>query len=132
MLGADAIQVGTRFLSALECNVHQEYKDKILKASDVSTIVTGKSLGHPVRSLKTPFSRTFSKMENDPSVDPNEILAFGSGALRKAVQEGDRNGSYMAGECAGMVKNIEPAKAIVEDLILGAEKVIREACGRLS
>lgn len=132
MLGADAIQVGTRFLSALECNVHQEYKDKILKASDVSTIVTGKSLGHPVRSLKTPFSRTFSKMENDPSVDPNEILAFGSGALRKAVQEGDKNGSYMAGECAGMVKNIEPAKAIVEDLILGAEKVIREACGRLS
>lgn len=132
MLGADAIQVGTRFLSALECNVHQEYKDKVLKATDVSTIVTGKSLGHPVRSLKTPFSRTFSKMENDPSVDPNEILAFGSGALRKAVQEGDRNGSYMAGECAGMVKNIEPAKAIVEDLILGAEKVIREACGRLS
>lgn len=132
MLGADAIQVGTRFLSALECNVHQEYKDKILKASDVSTIVTGKSLGHPVRSLKTPFSRTFSKMENDPSVDPNEILAFGSGALRKAVQEGDKNGSYMAGECAGMVKNIEPAKAIVEDLILGAEKVIREVCGRLS
>lgn len=132
MLGADAIQVGTRFLSAEECNVHQEYKDKILKASDVSTIVTGKSLGHPVRSLKTPFSRTFSKMENDPSVNPDEILAFGSGALRKAVQEGDKNGSYMAGECAGMVKNIEPAKAIVEDLILGAEKVIREACGRLS
>ena len=132
MLGADAIQVGTRFLSALECNVHQEYKDKILKASDVSTIVTGKSLGHPVRSLKTPFSRTFSTMENDPSVDQSEILAFGSGALRKAVQEGDKNGSYMAGECAGMVKNIEPAKAIVEDLILGAEKVIREAYERLS
>jgi len=132
MLGADAIQVGTRFLSALECNVHQEYKDKVLKATDVSTIVTGKSLGHPVRSLKTPFSRTFSKMENDPSVDQSEILAFGSGALRKAVQEGDRNGSYMAGECAGMVKNIEPAKAIVEDLILGAEKVIRDACSRLS
>lgn len=132
MLGADAIQVGTRFLSALECNVHQEYKDKILKASDVSTIVTGKSLGHPVRSLKTPFSRTFSKMENDPSVNQDEILAFGSGALRKAVQEGDKNGSYMAGECAGMVKNIEPAKAIVEDLILGAEKVIRESLERLS
>ena len=132
MLGADAIQVGTRFLSAQECNVHQEYKDKILKASDVSTIVTGKSLGHPVRSLKTPFSRTFSKMENDPSVTPEEILAFGSGALRKAVQEGDKNGSYMAGECAGMVRNIEPAKAIVEDLILGAEKVIRETYNRLS
>lgn len=126
MLGADAIQVGTRFLSAEECNIHQEYKDKILKATDISTIVTGKSLGHPVRSLKTPFSKSFAKMEADPSVTPDEILAFGSGALRKAVQEGDRNGSYMAGECAGMVRKIEPAKAIVEDLILGAEKVIRE------
>lgn len=132
MLGADAIQVGTRFLSAEECTVHQEYKDKILKATDVSTIVTGKSLGHPVRSLKTPFSRTFSKMENDTSVSQEDILAFGSGALRKAVQEGDRNGSYMAGECAGMVKKIEPAKAIVEDLILGAEKVIRESLARLA
>ena len=132
MLGADAIQVGTRFLSAEECTIHQEYKDKILKATDVSTIVTGKSLGHPVRSLKTPFSRTFSKMENDPSVNQDEILAFGAGALRKAVQEGDKNGSYMAGECAGMVKKIEPAKAIVEDLILGAVEVIKERLTRLS
>ena len=132
MLGADAIQVGTRFLSAEECTIHQEYKDKILKATDVSTIVTGKSLGHPVRSLKTPFSRTFSKMENDPSVNQDEILAFGAGALRKAVQEGDKNGSYMAGECAGMVKKIEPAKAIVEDLILGAVEVIKDSLKRLS
>lgn len=131
MLGADAIQVGTRFLSAEECTAHQEYKDKIIKASDVSTIVTGKSLGHPVRSLKTPFSRNFSKMENDPSVSPEEILAFGSGALRKAVQDGDRNGSYMAGECAGMVKTIEPAQAIVEDLILGAEEVMKRNLSRI-
>ena len=132
MLGADAIQVGTRFLSAEECNVHEAYKEKILKATDISTIVTGKSFGHPVRSLKTPFSKSFAKMEADPAVSPEEILAFGSGALRKAVQEGDRNGSYMAGECAGMVKNIEPAKAIVEDLILGAEKVMADVSARLS
>ena len=132
MLGADAIQVGTRFLSAEECNVHPEYKEKILKATDISTIVTGKSLGHPVRSLKTPFSKTFARMEADPSTDKNDILALGSGALRKAVQEGDRNGTYMAGECAGMVKRIEPAKAIVEDLVLGAEKVIRETAARIA
>lgn len=132
MLGADAIQVGTRFLSAEECTAHQEYKDKIIKASDVSTIVTGKTLGHPVRSLKTPFSRTFAKMETDPSVNHDEILSFGTGALRKAVQEGDKNGSYMAGECAGMVKRIEPAKAIVEDLILGAERVIKANLERLA
>jgi len=126
MLGAEAVQVGTRFLSAQECNVHEVYKEKILKATDISTIVTGKRFGHPVRSLKTPFSKSFAKMENDPSVTPEEILALGSGALRKAVQEGDRNGTYMAGECAGMVKKIEPAKDIVEDLVLGAEKVIAE------
>lgn len=131
MLGADAIQVGTRFLSAEECTAHEEYKQKILKATDISTIVTGKTLGHPVRSLKTPFSKSFAKMESDPNVTPEEILSFGTGALRKAVKEGDRNGSYMAGECAGMVKNIEPAKVIVEDLILGAEKVIREAYSNL-
>lgn len=130
MLGADAVQLGTRFLSAEECNVHQEYKDKILKATDVSTIVTGKTLGHPVRSLKTPFSRNFSKMENDPSVNKEDILAFGSGALRKAVKEGDRNGSYMAGECAGMVNRIEPAASIIEDLISGAESTIREISAR--
>ena len=127
MLGADGVQVGTRFLCAEECTVNQAYKDKILKASDVSTIVTGKTLGHPVRSLKTPFSKTFAKMEADPSVKPDEILAFGTGALRKAVKEGDTNGSYMAGECAGMVKKIEPAKDIIEDLTGGAEKLIREA-----
>ncbi len=131
MLGADAIQVGTRFLSAEECNVHEIYKEKILKATDISTIVTGKSLGHPVRSLKTPFSKSFARMEADPAVTPDEILAFGSGALRKAVQEGDRNGSYMAGECAGMVKKIEPAKAIVEDLILGAESIMKRTSERI-
>lgn len=131
MLGAEAIQVGTRFLSAEECNVHQVYKDKILKASDISTTVTGKTLGHPVRSLKTPFSKKFARMEADPNVTPEDILAFGSGSLRKAVQEGDINGSYMAGECAGMVRKIEPAKDIVEDLILGAERIIGEAAARL-
>lgn len=132
MLGADAIQVGTRFLAAEECTAHQVYKEKILKATDISTIVTGKTLGHPVRSLKTPFSKSFAKMEADPAVTSAEILAFGTGALRKAVKEGDLNGSYMAGECAGMVKKIEPAKAIVEDLILGAEKVIAEKAAALA
>lgn len=126
MLGAEAVQVGTRFLSALECNIHPIYKEKILNATDISTIVTGKSLGHPVRSLKTPFSKTLARMESDPSVNREDILAFGSGALRRAVQEGDRDGSYMAGECAGMVKAIEPAASIVEDIIMGAEKVMSQ------
>ena len=130
-IGADAVQVGTRFIAATECTAHATYKEKLIKATDLSTIVTGKSLGHPVRSLKTPFSRNFAKMENDPNITPEEILAFGGGALRKAVKEGDIDGSYMAGECAGMVKNIEPAAEIVKDIILGAEKVIKETAGRL-
>lgn len=130
ILGADAVQVGTRFLAAEECTVHENYKNGILKATDLSTIVTGKTLGHPVRSLKTPFSKTFAKMEADPTVKPEEILAFGTGALRKAVKEGDPDGSYMAGEVSGLVKKIEPAKAIVEDIICGAEKILREASER--
>ena len=127
ILGADAIQVGTRFLAAEECTVHQNYKDRILKATDNSTMVTGKTLGHPVRSMKSPFSTTFAKMEADPAVKPEEILAFGTGALRKAAKEGDPNGSYMAGEAAGLVNRIEPAGAIVDDLILGAERILRDA-----
>lgn len=127
IFGAQGIQVGTRFIVADECTVSQYYKDQILKATDISTIVTGKTLGHPVRSLKTVFSKTFAKMEADPSVKPEEILAFGTGALRKAVKEGDANGSFMAGECAGMVKKAEPAKAIIEDIIDGAEKILAHA-----
>lgn len=126
MLGAEGVQLGTRFLVAEECNVHEEYKEKVLRATDISTIVTGKSLGHPVRSLKTPFSRTFAKMESDPAITPEEMLAYGSGSLRKAVQEGDEMGSYMAGECAGMVKKRERVKEIVLDLVEGAEWVMRQ------
>lgn len=126
MLGAEGVQVGTRFLVAEECNVHSVYKEKILNATDISTIVTGKRIGHPVRSLKTPFSKNLAKMENDPMANPEEVFSMGAGALRRAAKEGDVNGSYMAGECAGMVRRSEPAKAIVEDLILGAEAVIEQ------
>ncbi len=131
MLGADGVQVGTRFITATECRAHTNYKEKLVEATDISTIVTGKSSGHPVRSLKTQFSRTFAKMEADPNVTPEEILAFGGGSLRKAVLEGDADGSYMAGECAGLIKKVEPAVAIVEDIILGAEKVMKERMERL-
>lgn len=126
MLGAEGVQLGTRFLVATECTVHSVYKAKVLGASDVSTIVTGKTLGHPVRSLKTPFSKAFARMENDPNASQEEILAFGSGALRRAVQEGDNMGSYMCGEIAGMIKAEQSAKEIIEDLVYGAEAVIKD------
>lgn len=126
MLGAEGVQLGTRFLVATECTAHSAYKAKVLGASDVSTIVTGKTLGHPVRSLKTPFSKAFARMENDPNASQEEILAFGSGALRRAVQEGDNMGSYMCGEIAGMIKAEQSAKEIIEDLVYGAEAVIKD------
>lgn len=89
MLGACGIQMGTRFLVANECNVSNEYKQKIIKAKDIDTMVTGKRLGHPVRVLKNPFAREFYKMEYNSNITDEEIEAFGSGSLRKAAVEGD-------------------------------------------
>lgn len=133
MFGAVGVQVGTRFLMADECNIHDNYKDKLIKASDVSTIVTGKSYGDAVRSLKTPFSKKFFKMEFDPAVPKEEVLEFGRGSMRKAVFDGDNaGGSFLAGEVAGMIKTRESAAAIVEDLMGGAEKLLSGAAALLA
>lgn len=124
MLGACGVQVGTRFLSADECKVHPVYKERLIKATDIGTMVTGKRLGDAVRSLKTPFSKQFAKMEAS-GVPDDEIRAFGTGSLRKAVFDGDLSGgSFLAGEVAGMIRRTEPAAAIVDDIINGAEKLI--------
>lgn len=128
MLGACGVQVGTRFLVADECHVHENYKEKLIKASDVSTIVTGKSMGDAVRCLKNPFSKKFFKMEYDPAVPKEEVLRFGTGSLRKAVFDGDNaSGSFLAGEVAGMITRCQPAAEIVEDIMGGAEKLLRSA-----
>ena len=128
MLGACGVQVGTRFLSAEECCVHPVYKERLIKASDIGTMVTGKRLGDAVRSLKTPFSKQFAKMEADASIPDDAIRAFGTGSLRKAVFDGDLSGgSFLAGEVAGMVRRTESAAAIVDDIIGGAEKLLAGA-----
>lgn len=128
MLGACGVQVGTRFLLAEECRVHQVYKERLIKASDIGTMVTGKSLGDAVRALKTPFTKQFAKMEADPNITDDEIRAFGTGSLRKAVFDGDlAGGSFLAGEVAGMLTKIEPAAAIVDDIIGGAQKLLAQA-----
>jgi enoyl-[acyl-carrier protein] reductase II len=128
MLGACGVQVGTRFLVAEECCVHPVYKERLIKASDIGTMVTGKSLGDAVRSLKTPFSKQFAKMEADPNVTDDEIRAFGTGSLKKAVFDGDLSGgSFLAGEVSGMITRIEPAAAIVDDIIGGAQKCLSTA-----
>lgn len=129
MLGACGIQVGTRFLSAYECNIHKNYKDKILKANDLATVVTGKRLGHPVRSLRTQFTRDYLKAEYDSStVSDEELEAMGTGALRLAVQEGDVNrGCFLAGQIAAMVKKEQPAAEIITEIMDEAETVLRSA-----
>ena len=132
MLGACAVQMGTRFLCASECSVHPAYKEKILKATDLCTMVTGRRLGHPVRSLRTPFAREYAKAEYGGMPD-EELEALGTGALRRAVQEGDsERGCFLSGQAAAMVRKEQPAAEIVrevmeqaEPLLLGARKWIR-------
>ncbi len=128
IMGACGVQVGTRFLIADECHVHPVYKERLIKASDVSTMITGKSLGDAVRGLKTPFAKQFAKMEADPNVSDDQIRAFGTGSLRKAVFDGNlAEGSFLAGEVAGMIKKTETAAEIVDDIIGGAEKLLAGA-----
>ena len=128
MLGARGVQVGTRFLCATECQVHPNYKKKILAARDIDTVVTGKRLGHPVRCLKNPFARSFGQMEYDSSLTNEEIEAFGAGSLRKAAVEGDmENGSIMAGQIAALVKEEQPAAQIIREMFAQAEQLLAEA-----
>ncbi len=123
-LGASAVQVGTRFLVADECNVADSYKEKVLKAKDTATMVTGNSTGHPVRVIKNKFAKKFKKME-DENADIEKLEAFSSGSLRRAVVEGDiDNGSIMAGQIAGLVKERKSCKAIIEDLINMYERTV--------
>jgi len=123
VLGAQAVQVGTRFLVAHECNIHPTYKEQVLKANDVATTVTGRRTGHPVRSLKSEFSRNFAKIETDPNITDEEIHKLGGGALRAAAVDGDRQkGSFMAGQIAGLVKKEQSVKEIIQEMFAEAHK----------
>ena len=127
MLGAQGVQMGTRFLSATECSIHPSYKEKILKATDLCTMVTGKRLGHPVRSLRTQFARDYSKAEYGGMSD-DELEAMATGSLRRAVQEGDNDkGCFLSGQIASMVKKEQPAAEIIREVMEGAEPVLRGA-----
>ncbi len=125
MLGACAVQMGTRFLTAKECNVHPNYKDKVLKAKDRDTIVTGKSLGHPVRALKNSMTRKFQEMENDSTTLPEELEKMGAGALRRAAIDGDvKTGSCMCGQIAGLVKTEDTCFDIVTGICRDAYELM--------
>ena len=129
MLGAVGVQVGTRFLVAKECTIAQEYKNKVLKAKDIDTVVTGKRLGHPVRSIRNAFTREYTKAEYDSSnVSDEELENMGIGRLRLAAREGDvSNGTVLAGQVAGMVKEEQTAREIITEMFEQAEKVLNEA-----
>ncbi len=127
MLGAVGVQLGTRFLTCNECTIHPNYKEKVLKAGDLGTITTGKRLGHPVRSLKTPFSRNYAKVEyTDISDEALDQLAVGT--LRAAVKDGDiQNGCFLAGQIAGMVNREQPAAEIIREIFTEAETILAGA-----
>ncbi len=128
MLGADGVQVGTRFLVAKECNVHQNYKNKILKAKDIDTVITGNITGHPVRVLKNKLTKAYLALEKqETGKDEPDIAALerlGTGALRNAVVDGDmENGSVMSGQIAGLVNKEETCDEIIKDLIKDLDRV---------
>lgn len=128
MLGAKGVQLGTRFLVAKECTIHQNYKNKILGAKDIDTIVSGRRLGHPVRSLKNPFSRRFLKNEYDSTMTLEEMEAYGAGALRRAAVEGDeKNGCFMAGQISGLISKEQTCEEIIKEIFEQAEKLLNGA-----
>ena len=124
MLGAEAVQMGTRFLVAKECTVHQNYKDRVLKAKDIDSTVTGRTHGHPVRCLRNQMTREYVKLENEgKSFEELEYLTLGT--LRKAVQEGDvTNGTVMAGQIAGMVSKEQTCKEMIDEMMAQAETLL--------
>lgn len=130
-LGAEGVQVGTRFLVAEECTIHQNYKDRVIKANDIDTVVTGRVTGHPIRVIKNKLSRAFISLEKQGGLK-EEFEKLGSGALAKAVIEGEADyGSLMAGQIAGLIKKEQPAKEIIEEMFEEAEKCIKSIQERI-
>ena len=130
MLGAEGVQMGTRFLVAKECTVHQNYKNKVLKAKDIDTEVTGRATGHPVRVLKNKLSREFLKLEKE-GASVEELEKLGTGALAKAVKDGDiDNGSVMAGQIAGLVNKEQSCKEIIMEIVDETEKLLKNCGGK--
>ncbi|MCD8356366.1 MAG: enoyl-[acyl-carrier-protein] reductase FabK [Clostridia bacterium] len=129
LLGAEGVQCGTVFLSAEECRISQKYKDLIYKASDISTVITGKASGHPVRSLKTPLSRRLMEMEGHIETRTlEEIEAMTAGSLRKAVKDGNfTEGTFMSGQIAGLVNHSSNCHEIISTMVQDAESALSGA-----
>lgn len=127
MLGAEGVQVGTRFLAAEECQIHPTYKELVVKAKDTDSIVTGRSTGHPCRNVKTKFAKRLASGEKDGSLTPDKFEEITLGSLRKAVQDGNLDeGSFLCGAIAGMIKDVKPCKEIIEEMFSEAEKLLNK------
>ena len=124
MLGAEAVQIGTRFVVSKESIVHENYKERIIKAKDIDSTVTGRTHGHPVRCLRNQMTREYIKLEQEgKSFEELEYLTLGT--LRKAVQEGDvKNGTVMAGQIAGLISKEQTCKEMIEEMMGQAEKLL--------
>ncbi len=128
-LGAQAVQIGTRFVCSQECVAHPGYKQKILEAHDRSTVVTGRSTGLPLRSLKNSLTEQYQALE-EAGVSAEELNLFGQGRMHLGLIEGDvDDGSLLAGQIAGMVKEIKPVRAIIEEIVAEAEETIAGLSG---
>lgn len=124
-LGACGVQMGTRFLVADECTVSEAYKQKVLAAKDISTTVTGRRLGHPVRAIKTAYMNAYAKLEADSNYPDEKLEAFGAGSLRKAAKDGNvEEGCFLAGQIAGMVNKRQSAAEIIRDVMSKAEEMM--------
>ena len=125
MLGAEGVQVGTRFLASDECVIHPIYKELVIKAKDTDSVVTGRYTGHPCRNIKTRFSKRLASGESSGSITPDEFEELTLGSLRKAVQDGNIDeGSFLCGAIAGMITEVKPCKDIIEQMFAQAEKLL--------
>jgi enoyl-[acyl-carrier protein] reductase II len=124
MLGAEAVQIGTRFVAASECAVHENYKNTLIKAKDIDSTVTGNSTGHPVRSIRNKMTKEYLRLEKE-GAELMELEKLTLGSLRKAVVEGDVvNGTVMAGQVAGLVKRVQPCSEIIKEIMEQAEALM--------
>ncbi|HOO11743.1 MAG TPA: enoyl-[acyl-carrier-protein] reductase FabK [Bacillota bacterium] len=123
-LGAEGVQMGTRFVCSVECTAHANYKEALLKAGDRDAIVTGRTTGHPVRCLKNKLTREFDRLERAGAAE-EELEKLGAGRLREAVVEGNTHeGSVMSGQIAGLINDIKPVKEIIEGITKEARDII--------
>jgi len=131
-LGAAGIQMGTRFICTAECDAHDNYKQRIVTAYDRSTIVTGSTFNHPVRCIRGPFVRRLEALERD-GISEAEFVDYGAGRLRAAIVDGDvKEGSVMAGQGAGLVKDVPTVQELIDRIVAEAEASIRRSASLLA